>query len=435
MIAKPLEKKRLPRYTSFPAVPHWTKRPTNEEWFEQLSLGLKENNKANIYIHIPFCKSICYYCACNKTIIEDHSVEIEYIESIISEWSHYAKHFNPIITNIHLGGGTPTFLSPQSLDYLLSSLKKIMNISNDFFGSIEIDPRTTTLDHLEIVKKHGFNRISMGIQDFSPKVQKAINRIQSFELIENLTEKLRDLCFESINFDLIYGLPFQTQESIIETFSKVITLSPDSISFFSYAHVPWMHKTQNVLNKYILPTGNYKNALFNVGKQLLQENGYHQLAFDHFSKKTDSLFRCKEKKQLRRNFMGFTSSEADVILGLGSSSISQSGHGFIQNERNYQKYMLEIKNNGRAVIGGHTQSLLDITTNKVIQSLMCYQQSFIGELIMVMDKKLAMKTMLNLNLLIDEKMVTLKDNILRITEKGFPYIRRICNAFDYYYNK
>jgi oxygen-independent coproporphyrinogen-3 oxidase len=422
----------VPRYTSFPSYPHWSGAPTSGAWYEQLKLSLDQKQNCEIYIHIPFCESLCRYCACNRVITKNHSIEREYVEAMMREWDLYRiQNFNSIITGIHLGGGTPTFLSPQNLDNLISYIKNGVKVSDHFRGSIELDPRVSTLEHLDVLKKHNFSKVSLGVQDFDEGVQTAINRIQSYELVESLIKKLRNKNIKSINFDLIYGLPLQSPFSIQKTMSKVCELAPDTIAFYSYARVPWKLKSQNLLEKYSIPEGLEKKELFDKGRSKLVQKGYQELGFDHFTKPSDPLFKAKFNNRLKRNFMGYTLSDANVLIGLGSSAISSSGYGFIQNKKDPKAYIKDLNKGKHAFENGHCQSILDQKISGVIQEIMCGGKSNILPSISSMSKPVAKRVIYKLDELVLDGLIDIHEGILTVKERGLPFIRNICQAFDY----
>ena len=278
-----------PRYTSYPTVPFWsTKEFSTDKWIEAVRRSFDESNDTkgiSLYIHLPFCESLCTYCACNKRITKNHGVEISYVRSVLKEWNDYITIFGrkPIIRELHLGGGTPTFFSPENLKWLVSYLLEegIVHEDNEF--SFEGHPNNTTTEHLQTLFDLGFRRVSFGVQDLDPKVQRTINRIQPFENLEHVTRRSRDIGYKSVSFDLIYGLPCQTAFTIENTIRKVVALRPDRISFYSYAHVPWVSPGQRGYGEADLPTEVQKRELYERGRQLLRESGYADIGMDHLT--------------------------------------------------------------------------------------------------------------------------------------------------------
>src|SRR6478735_10261185 len=337
----------VPRYTSYPTVPGWKSAICISDWrtsFQNRFAFCNNTQGISLYIHLPFCESLCTYCGCNKKITTNHSVEEEYLNSIEKEWKLYRKMMRqtPVIRELHLGGGTPTFFSPKNLERLLKFILKnsILHPKHEF--SIEGHPNNTTPEHLKTLYNHGFRRISYGVQDNDPEVQRVINRIQPFENVRAATENARSIGFTSINFDLIYGLPKQTLQSMETTINKIIELKPDRIAFYSYAHVPWTSKAQRLFDESDLPGAEEKILLYLKGKELLMKNGYVDIGMDHFALPSDELYLAWKSGRLHRNFMGYTTQNSGLLLGLGVSSISDTGNAFAQNQKALHDYYTSI---------------------------------------------------------------------------------------------
>ena len=320
-----------PRYTSYPTVPYWNKDGISKEnWVHSFKKSFTESNQSegiSLYIHLPFCESLCTFCACHKHITKRHEVEEDYIDTVLKEWKLYADLVaeKPIIKEIHLGGGTPTFFASSQLKKLIDGLFKLADRHENYEFSLEGHPNNTTREQLQTLFNLGFTRISFGVQDYDPIVQKAIHRVQPFENVEKVTRLSREIGFTSVSHDLIFGLPFQTKENVIETIKKTKQLSPDRISFYSYAHVPWVKGVgQRGFNESDLPKDHQKRELYETGKALFSEIGYVEIGMDHFALKTDSLFKATKEKTLHRNFMGYTANKTQLMIGLGMSSISDS---------------------------------------------------------------------------------------------------------------
>ncbi|HQW21941.1 MAG TPA: oxygen-independent coproporphyrinogen III oxidase, partial [Bacteroidia bacterium] len=344
-----------PRYTSYPTVPFWTDSPTQEQWLNCVNQQMKGDRSISLYIHLPFCESLCTYCGCNTRITVNHAVEGPYISALLKEWKMYVDKmdFTPLIKEIHLGGGTPTFFSAENLDRLMSGIFELAEKAEDIECSFEAHPQNTTEDHLKLLYDWGFRRISFGIQDFDPEVQRIINRKQSFEKIRDITNASREIGFTSINYDLIYGLPRQTKASVIDTIEKVKILNPDRIAFYSYAHVPWIKPGQRSFTEKDLPQGIEKSILYEEGKALLEEKGYVEIGMDHFALKSDSLFDAMQTGNLHRNFMGYTSGRNQLLIGLGVSSISDSWTAFAQNVKTIEQYYKLLEENSFPIFKGH----------------------------------------------------------------------------------
>lgn len=421
-----------PRYTSYPPVPFWKNAPDESQWINHLKATYKSEEGMDLYVHVPFCEKLCYYCGCNRIVTKNHSVQDNFVELLIAEWRLYCERlgFVPQVNSLHFGGGTPTFLTPENLEKLIVQLTQ--NKKSNFTGSIEIDPRNTTIEHLDCFKKNGIKRVSLGIQDFDPGVQKAINRSQSFELVETLVHELRKREFESINFDVIYGLPKQSKETITETFRLIKKLRPDLIAYYSYAHLPERLKNQRLINTADLPQGSEKQALYDLGKELLAADGYADVGMDHFALPHNFLFKAKDDNRLHRNFMGYVDKKSPILLGLGPSSISDSSLSFAQNEKGLNEYELKIKSNQLAINHGHTHDEKDLNIQQIILSLMCSNESSLEntEQIPYWDD---VKN--DLNLMQEDGMIKMDDYKVVVLPLGKKFIRNIAMVFDFYFRE
>ena len=332
-----------PRYTSYPTVPAWHTTPSQEEWKELVKACFKKTNSINgisLYIHLPFCESLCTYCACNTRITVNHKVEEPYLESVLNEWKLYLELLTekPRIKEIHLGGGTPTFFSPVNLQRLLAGILNKVEVCDDHDFSFEGHPSNTTSEHLQTLFDLGFKRVSFGIQDFDPIVQDVINRYQSYEEVDNVVREARRIGYASINFDLVYGLPLQKLETITDTIAKVIQLNPDRIAFYSYAHVPWIKPGQRKFTEKDLPVDVEKRKLYEKGLEMFNLAGYEDIGMDHFAKKSDPLYTSMKEKTLHRNFMGYTDKYTELMISLGVSAISDTCNSFGQNIKVVEAY-------------------------------------------------------------------------------------------------
>ncbi len=422
----------LPRYTSYPTVPYWEKESINNEKWKQAVIETfkKENNELSIYIHLPFCENLCTFCACNKRITTNHKVEEPYLAAVLKEWEMYRSMLpaEPVIREIHLGGGTPTFFSPENLVKLIKGITKNSIVSPNHEFSIEVHPNFTSEEHLAQLATVGFNRISLGVQDFDPKVQFVINRVQSFEITKEVVEWARKHGYNSINFDLIYGLPKQTVESIDFTIKKIKELKPDRIAFYSYAFVPWKSKGQRRYTKDDLPTANDKWKMYQLGKTLLTDQGYKAIGMDHFALPNDKLFDAVSNGTMHRNFMGYTSTQSKLIIALGASSISDAWTAFAQNEENVEEYQEKIAQGNLPVVKGHLLTEEDLIIRKNILDLMCRSYTEIDE--KTFDKITLENIMNELSLLEKDGLLKLENNSISITEKGSLFIRNISATLD-----
>ncbi|MFL0353658.1 oxygen-independent coproporphyrinogen III oxidase [Xanthomarina sp. GH4-25] len=424
-----------PRYTSYPTVPYWDINTfSSKKWKTSLVKSFNETNKTeglSLYLHLPFCESLCTFCGCNKRITKRHEVESPYITAVLKEWDLYCNLFDskPNIKEIHLGGGTPTFFSTANLKRLIDGLLKRATLAEGYEFSFEGHPNNTTKDHLQTLYNLGFRRVSFGVQDYNKTVQIAIHRIQPFENVKRVTEEAREIGYTSVSHDIIFGLPFQTIEHVEETIRKTKELMPDRLAFYSYAHVPWIKGNgQRGFKDEDLPSPETKRRQYELGKELLAKAGFVEIGMDHFALKTDALYKSIKQHKLHRNFMGYTASKTQVMIGLGVSSISDSWYGFAQNVKGLEEYYHLINENIIPVYRGHILYEIDLIIRKHILNLMCQfktswdtDESYFKELPEVLVKLQEMEAdgLLKINL-----------NNIEVTEKGKPYVRNICMAFD-----
>lgn len=420
----------VPRYTSYPTVPAWTNTPTRDDWFADVRQTLKPQGSSwAMYLHIPFCETLCTFCGCNTIITKDHKKEFEYVDLLLKELDLYLEKVPQLkempMKHMHLGGGTPTFLRPEQLHQLVSEIfKKVTLAKIDFEASIEVDPRRTTTEQLKVLKNLGFNRVSLGVQDFNEKVQRLINRIQPFEVTQKITEDARHLGFESVNFDLIYGLPMQDLKMMEMTLEQTIKLRPDRIAFYSFALVPWIKPAQRLFSDDDLPKAEQKRELYEFARRKFIEAGYLEVGMDHFALKTDRLLKALDSQQLHRNFMGYTDKKTDLLLGLGVSSISESKKMFHQNEKLLPKYQAEIAQNMIPTHRGHILTEQDATQrDKILQLMTQYRLDIRSEQEYQYIKTAAKE-------FLDEGLISLKENELLILKEGHPFVRNICALFD-----
>jgi len=425
-----------PRYTSYPTILHWDSVPTTDGWIGSVADSLSEAKRAGtgaaIYIHIPYCRSLCTYCGCNSRITTKTSVSEPYLKTVLKEWAMYRRLLGADtqipVTEIHLGGGTPTFLSPSELDQLISGILVDVKRTPDAEFSIESDPRVTQPEHLTTLARLGFRRLSLGIQDFDPRVQLAVNRIQTEKQVEAVTSYARAAGFNSINYDLIYGLPFQTLTSVEQTIEAVMRLGPDRIAFYGYAHVPWVKPGQRHFTEADLPSGDEKRELYESGREKLMAAGYREIGMDHFALETDSLWQTAVNGQLHRNFMGYTSRFVTPLIGLGVSSISDSWDMFIQNEKDIESYTARVEKGELPFWRGHQLTHEDRILRRHILNLMTRfetrwedEDSYVVFLGAVGER---------LQEFVSDGLVDVSKYHCRITAEGRPFLRNICMAFD-----
>src|SRR5690606_20092578 len=379
MLEKLIDKYNVPapRYTSYPTVPFWENEKFNrEEWTERVVARYKQTKSEgiSIYIHLPYCESLCTYCGCNTRITKNHKVEDPYIGSLLKEWEMYRQLFGEggvLVQEIHLGGGTPTFFSPENLKKLIQGILAGNKKTQDASFSFEAHPANTTREHLQTLYDLGFKRLSLGIQDFDEKVQYVINRHQTVEDVSRVMKEARQIGYESINFDLIYGLPLQTLDSIKHTLNLSLKLSPDRISFYSYAHVPWIKPGQRHYTELDSPVGKAKLELYLQGKAMNQEAYYEDVGMDQFAKKGDALFEANVNGTLHRNFMGYADRYTPLMIGLGVSAISDAWTAFGQNVKSVEEYLDLIRQGLLPVFKGHFLNDEDLTIRQYILDMMC----------------------------------------------------------------
>jgi oxygen-independent coproporphyrinogen-3 oxidase len=422
-----------PRYTSYPTVPLWDLNSfSREKWYEAVKRIFKESNQdkgISLYIHLPFCEKLCTYCGCNKRITRNHQVEDGYIETLLQEWQQYLTIFTekPRLREIHLGGGTPTFFSPQNLEKLISNILISVEIFPDHEFGFEGHPNNTTYQHLETLYRLGFKRVSFGVQDFDEKIQRTINRIQPYENVERVTKEARKLGYQSINFDLVYGLPFQTPEIIRETVQKVGRLLPERIAYYSYAHVPWKMPSQRGYSEKDLPDRAAKRGLYEEGRTLLSELGYHDIGMDHFSLPEDRLFQVWQEGKLHRNFMGYTTTPTDLLVGLGTSSISDAYYAYSQNLKTVEEYQHSIQERGHAFEKGHLLTSEDLAIKRFILDLICNAKAKLQDPVL---ESLGNQQKEELEVMEKEGLLLRSNTFCEITEAGRPFVRNICKVFD-----
>lgn len=437
MLSKLVNKYNIagPRYTSYPTVPYWNNETFSlEKWKSSLAKSFKESNLKegiSLYIHLPFCESLCTFCGCNKRITKQHSVESPYINAVLKEWHLYLELFDekPIIKEMHLGGGTPTFFSPKNLTQLINGILKDAKLAENYEFSFEGHPNNTTREHLQALYNVGFRRVSYGVQDYNETVQKAIHRIQPFENVKRATELAREIGYTSVGHDIIFGLPFQTLEHVKETILKTKELFPDRLAFYSYAHVPWIKGNgQRGFKDTDLPSAALKRAQYELGKELLAEVGYNEIGMDHFALTTDSLYQSMKNGSLHRNFMGYTASKTQAMVGLGVSSISDSWYGFAQNVKGIETYYHLINEDVIPVYRGHILNEEDLIIRKHILNLMCqFKTSWTKDYLYFEEIP---EVLIRLNEMEVDGLLNINSNSIQVTKKGQPFVRNICMAFD-----
>ena len=424
-----------PRYTSYPTVPYWDEATFDyETWIDTLKRSFAESNSKeglSLYIHLPFCENRCAFCGCNKQITKNHDVENPYIEAVLKEWALYCNILDekPFIKEIHLGGGTPTFFSTKNLEELITGIFCYAERAKEYEFSFEGHPNNTSRAHLQKLYDLGFRRVSFGVQDYSEKVQKAIHREQPFHNVAKVTFWAKEIGYTSIGHDLIYGLPFQKIENIIDTIEKTHSLQPDRLAFYSYAHVPWIKGNgQRGFKDEDITKDDEKRALYEVGKEMLYEYDYYEIGMDHFALKTDSLYQSFKKGNLHRNFMGYSSSKTQLMIGLGVSSIGDSWYSFAQNAKNLEEYYQLLESDKLPIFRGHILTSEDLIIRKHILNLMCQFETSWEDKSSYLDE--IPEILIQLKEIEKDGLILIQNNGIQVTDTGKPFIRNICMAFD-----
>ncbi|GAB4049978.1 oxygen-independent coproporphyrinogen III oxidase [Spirosoma litoris] len=424
-----------PRYTSYPTVPFWDETTFSETaWVHNLQRAFSASNATtgiSLYIHLPYCESLCTFCGCNKRVTRNHSVESPYISALLAEWNLYCDLLpeRPRIAELHLGGGTPSFFAPDQLKRLLIGIfERATSTESPDYGW-EGHPNNTTQQHLQVLYDFGFRRVSFGVQDYDLEVQRAIHRHQPFEQVKQVTEWAHQIGYTSISHDLVFGLPFQTTNSIVDTIYQTITLQPDRISFYSYAHVPWIKGNgQRGFRDEDLPSGEQKRTLYETGRDLLEHAGYTEIGMDHFAMPHDSLYSAMQEGTLHRNFMGYTTTQTKVLLGLGVSSIGDVWSAFAQNEKDVETYIAKVMAGQLPLLRGHVLDDQDQFLRRQILNIMCQGQTqwHIGSWSKHEWEDLSAR----LESFWLDGLLEYDAEGLRVNPEGRPFLRNICMAFD-----
>jgi oxygen-independent coproporphyrinogen III oxidase len=425
-----------PRYTSYPTAPVWKDDFGPSDLESSYARADELETPLSLYMHLPFCESLCLFCACNVSIQKDKSVAIPYLESLKQEIDHVAARVSrkrPVI-QFHWGGGTPTYLSPAQMEDLFEHTRRQFTFAADSEIGLEVDPRVTSRAHLESLRKLGFNRLSMGIQDFEPKVQETIRRVQPYEMTRDLILAARELGFESLSVDLIYGLPYQSADTFKTTIDKVLTLTPDRVAMFSYAHVPWLRKQQGAFATH-LPEGHEKFQIFRAGLERFLSAGYLYIGMDHFAQPNDELATAQRNRTLHRNFQGYTTKAGADLYGMGVSAISSVGDAYAQNRREVAEYESTVAARGIATMRGYQLSADDRLRRAVIGRLLCHtvipKREVEREFGITFDEYFGTE-LSRLRELAADGLVILDRDEIRVTPLGRIFIRNAAMIFDAY---
>jgi oxygen-independent coproporphyrinogen-3 oxidase len=425
-----------PRYTSYPTAPVWKDDFGPADFEVAAAQANLRATPVSLYMHLPFCESLCLFCACNVSIQKDKRVAIPYLAALKQEIDHVAPMVareRPVI-QFHWGGGTPTYLSPAQMEDLFGHTRERFTFAGDAEIGIEVDPRVTTVEHLETLRRLGFNRLSMGIQDFQPKVQQTIHRVQPYEMTRHLILAARKLGFQSLNVDLIYGLPYQSADSFRATIDQVLTLAPDRVAMFSYAHVPWLKKQQGSFQGH-LPEGREKFRIMRAGLEGFLNAGYVYIGMDHFALPGDELAIAQQNRTLHRNFQGYTTKAGADLYGMGVSAISSIGAAYAQNRREVPAYQLSVSERGTATMRGYRLSNDDEIRREVIGRLLCHTvipKSEIERDFGIAFDEYFREELDRLEESRAEGLVALPPGEIRVTPLGRIFIRNVAMIFDRY---
>ena len=430
-----------PRYTSYPTADRFVEAYGEPQYLHALQeRQLTSRGKfspLSLYVHIPFCESLCYYCACNKIITGQYQRAIDYLADLDKEVNLLMPHLGPaqVVSKVHLGGGTPTFFRDKELHQLMGLLQSRFQWQKGGEFAIEVDPRTVDGQRLQTLWSLGFNRLSLGVQDFDPQVQEAVHRVQSVDQVRGLMDRAREIGFSSINLDLIHGLPRQTMKSWQRTLDQLLTLKPDRLALYGYAHLPARFKPQRHIDVSLLPTGHQKTQMLATALDTLQQAGYVYIGMDHFALPDDGLSVAKRQGRLHRNFQGYSMRPDGDLLGLGLSSIGSMGASYVQNAKTLDEYS-DLLNQGKLpVVKGITLTRDDLARRSVIMALMCQgrvEWTSIEESHLLTFKSYFANEIQQLQGFVQQELVTIDDHAITVTERGWYVVRAIAMVFDKY---
>jgi len=429
-----------PRYTSYPTAPEFNENFNEEAYINELK-NQDKNRPLSLYFHLPFCRSACYFCGCNVVYTSKEDKKVRYISYLEKEMDLLCKYLDTDreVIQLHFGGGTPTFFDDKQLEQIIKLIRdRFKNFSKTAEISCEIDPRYLTQAQLDVLIEGGLNRISFGVQDFNDKVQKAIHRIQPYEVTQNTVQMARNADITSVNMDLIYGLPYQTLETFKETLEKALSLDPDRFAIFNYAHVPWMKKTMRKIDETTLPTPNVKLEILKYTIDYLTSNGYKMVGMDHFAKPEDELFKAIEKGELHRNFQGYTTKGGADLVGIGLTSIGEGVSHYVQNHKDMKSYESAIDAGKLPVLRGIKLHQDDIIRKSVIMELMANFRLDIKRVEKEFDidfKEYFKNALAELQEFEKEDLISIDDDFIKVSPTGTMLVRNIAMPFDAYLRK
>lgn len=428
-----------PRYTSYPTAPHFHEGFTQVDYKNEIIRTNSGQNERDLslYYHLPFCDTLCYFCGCNMVITRNRNRISKYVGALKKEIDMLRDLIRDDrkAIQLHWGGGTPTHLNPDEINDLISYINNKFEFRDNAEKGCEIDPRELTRPHLEALREGGFNRISMGVQDFNPKVQEAVNRIQPESITSQVVTWVRELGFDSINLDLMYGLPFQTTEEFAKTVDKLIELSPDRVAVFNYAHVPWMKKHMNLINTEDLPAPEEKLEILKMTVAKLTGAGYDFIGMDHFAKPNDEMAIALREKKLYRNFQGYSTHAGTDLYGAGITSIGQLERTYVQNIRTEKEYMAALEEGKLPTTIGYMLNDDDMLRREVIMKVMCdfeLDYSFFEKKFDINFNEYFAYSIDKLNEFTEDGLVTFNDKGFSVSEMGRLLIRNIAMSFDGY---
>lgn len=422
----------VPRYTSYPAVMHWRAPPAAAAWTADLAGTLSAHGaRLSLYVHIPFCQSLCSFCGCNVRIVRNHALAGPYVETLLREFALYREQLPGVpltIGELHLGGGTPTYLPAGALDRLLDGLLEHCTVAPRADLAIEADPRNTTREQLDVLRRHGFNRLSLGVQDFDPRVQEIVNRVHDADTVRRVVDMARESGFGNLSFDLIHGLPLQTPESLSQTFRTAAGMRPDRISFLPYAHVPWIKSSQRQYTEADLPEPHVRAQLFSMGRERMAEMGMVEIGMDQYARSGDPLAEALAARALHRNFMGFTAQYTAALIGLGVSALGHAGASYAQNEKSLQQYETRLAAGELPLQRGHAMGPDDQRVRRHLWNLMCASKTQVG----ADERELEWWRTAQQRLLAAQRdgLVELDAEHITITPIGRAFLRQLCAALD-----
>jgi oxygen-independent coproporphyrinogen III oxidase len=422
----------VPRYTSYPAVMHWRAPPAKAAWTADLAATLsRPDARLSLYVHIPFCQSLCSFCGCNVRIVRNHALAAPYVDALLREFVLYRELLPGVpltLGELHLGGGTPTYLPAGELDRLLDGLLEHCIVAPGADLAIEADPRNTTREQLGVLRRHGFGRLSLGVQDFDPRVQEIINRVHDADTVRRVVDMARESGFGNLSFDLIHGLPLQTPESLAQTFRAAAGMRPDRISFLPYAHVPWIKSSQRQYTEADLPEPHVRAQLFAMGRERMADMGMVEIGMDQYARSGDPLAEALASRSLHRNFMGFTAQYTSALIGLGVSALGHGGANYVQNEKNLQQYETRLSAAELPLQRGHAMSPDDLRVRRHLWNLMCASKTQVS----ADERQLAWwhAAQERLTAARGDGLVEMDADHITVTATGRTFLRQWCAALD-----